>query len=87
MKVAVGKVRVLVASADPLVACRVSALVMFDLVFVSIAWEGTHGDAVATVEPLCLNGGLSGVLYVSAEIIVDKISPGKEIAAADTVVS
>ena len=87
MKVAVGKVRVLVASADPFVARRVSALVMFNLVFVSIAWEGTHGDAVATVEPLRLDRRLSGILYVSAEIIVDKIPAGKQIAAADTVVS
>ena len=66
-------------------ACRVSARVMFDLVFVSIAWVGTHGDAVATVEPLCLDRRLSGILYVSAEVIVDKISPGKEIAAAGAV--
>ena len=85
MKVAVGEVRVVVGSADPLVTRRVSARVMFDLVFVSIAWVGSHGDCVAAVEPLRLDGGRSHVPGVAAEIVVDKVPAGKHIAAADAV--
>ena len=58
---------------------------MLDLVFVSIAWVGSHGDCVATVEPLRLDGGRSHVPGVAAEIVVDKVPTGKHIAAADAV--
>ena len=85
MKVFVGEVRVVVGSADPLVTRRVSAHVMVDLVFVSIAWVGSHGDCVAAVEPLRLDGGRSHVPDVAAEIVVDKVPAGKHIAAADAV--
>ena len=70
-----------------MVPCRVSAHVMLDLVLVRVAWMTGYGDFVAAVEPQGLNGGVFAGLDVRTEVVVDKIPSGKDIAAADIVVS